>query len=187
MDDPAHQFVVVSAFEGHWTVYAVTMSFDPTPTRVELGCGDNKRKASSGIDSRYVPGVDLAMDIETEPLPFPDDSVEYVYSSHVLEHLDKSDFKTTGKFSPQHTMREIMRVCKHNAVVEIWTPYGKSNDAFIFTHRTFFTETHWHRICYVNPDFWVERGNGGHFVWQSTRYGPDARHPRTAGSAAYSI
>ena len=47
-----------------------------------------------------------------------------------------------------HTLREIMRVAKDGATVEIWTPYGKSNDAFLLGHRNFYTETHWKHICF---------------------------------------
>jgi hypothetical protein len=131
-------------------------------TRIELGCGSHKREGFFGLDIQQSPATDLVLDIERERLPFPDASIEYVYSSHTFEHLEAPG-------SPLHTLREIMRVAKHGATVEIWTPYGKSNDAFLLGHRNFYTETHWKHICYEYDDFYF--GNlPGRFLWTETQY-----------------
>ena len=131
-------------------------------TRIELGCGSHKREGFFGIDFQPSPATDLILDIERERLPFADASIEYVYSSHTFEHLEAPG-------SPLHTLREIMRVAKHGATVEIWTPYGKSNDAFLLGHRNFYTETHWKHICYEYDDFYF--GNvPGRFLWTQTHY-----------------
>jgi hypothetical protein len=131
-------------------------------TRIELGCGSHKRAGFFGIDIERSPATDLVLDIERERLPFADASIDYVYSSHTFEHLEAPG-------SPLHTLREIMRVAKHGATVEIWTPYGKSNDAFLLGHRNFYTETHWKHICYEYDDFYF--GNvPGRFLWTQTHY-----------------
>jgi hypothetical protein len=131
-------------------------------TRIELGCGSHKRTGFFGIDIQPSPATDLVLDIERERLPFADASVDYVYSSHTFEHLEAPG-------SPLHTLHEIMRVAKHGATVEIWTPYGKSNDAFLLGHRNFYTETHWKHICFEYDEFYF--GNvPGRFLWTETHY-----------------
>jgi SAM-dependent methyltransferase len=134
----------------------------PSPTHVELGCGQHKRTGFFGIDNQAGPQVDLVLDIERDRLPFPDSSVEYFYSSHMFEHLEKPG-------SPIQTLREIIRVAKHDAIVEIWTPYGKSNDALLLGHRNFYTETHWQHICFLYDDFYLGPAPG-RFFWERTQY-----------------
>ena len=134
----------------------------PTPSRLELGCGNHKRSRFFGIDVLPGPEVDLVMDIERQPLPFPDDSVEHIYSSHTFEHLQAPG-------SPIQTLKEIVRVARDGALIEIWTPYGKSNDALLLGHRNFYTETHWKHICYQYDSFYLGDGPG-RFVWERTQY-----------------
>jgi hypothetical protein len=129
---------------------------------VELGCGQAKREGFFGIDVQNAPGVDLVLDFEKEPLPFEDGTVDKVYSSHTFEHLCEPG-------SPIQVLREIVRVSKHNAEVEIWTPYGKSNDGLLLGHRNFYTEAHWEHICYFYDSFYLGPGPG-RFIWYKTQY-----------------
>ncbi len=130
---------------------------------VELGCGANKRAEFFGIDIAPGPAVDLVLDIERETLPFTDSSIDRVYSSHTFEHLEAPG-------SPIQTLREIVRVAKHGAQVEIWTPFGKSDDALLFGHRVFYTETHWKHICFEYDDFYFGHNIPGRFLWRRTEY-----------------
>jgi len=58
--------------------------------KLDLGCGDNKQGADwIGMDYRPLPGVDIVHDLELFPYPLPDQSVDLVMASHVLEHIDK--------------------------------------------------------------------------------------------------
>ena len=132
-----------------------------SPTQVELGCGPNKRPGFFGIDKFPAPGLDLVLDIETQRLPFPDDSVEHIYSSHMFEHLEHPG-------SPLHPLREIVRVAKDGALVEIWTPHGASDDGLLLGHRNFYTETTWRHVCHLYPDFYL-RDAPGRFAWKETR------------------
>jgi ubiquinone/menaquinone biosynthesis C-methylase UbiE len=99
------------------------------------------------------------LDIERQPLPFPDGSVDHVYTSHAFEHL----------VNYQYVLREIMRVCRPEALVEIWTPYGKSNDGFLFGHTTFITETHFKHICYQYDRFYLGE-TPGYLHWERSQY-----------------
>jgi SAM-dependent methyltransferase len=129
------------------------------PRHIELGCGNNKRAGFFGIDVAPGPQVDLILDIQRQPLPFRDDSVDYVYSSHTFEHLTGFPF----------VLREIFRVCRHEATVEIWTPYGKSNDGMLFGHYTFLTETSFKHICFEYDRFYLGEC-AGYFDWFRTHY-----------------
>ncbi|MDR2239885.1 MAG: methyltransferase domain-containing protein [Zoogloeaceae bacterium] len=51
---------------------------------VELGAGGITRPGWVGIDLR---GADINLDLVKKPLPFPDNSVDRFYSSHVFEHF----------------------------------------------------------------------------------------------------
>jgi len=53
--------------------------------------------------------------------------------------------------------------------MEIWTPYGKSNDGFLFGHHTFMTETHFKHICYEYDRFYLGESKG-YFDWYESHY-----------------
>jgi hypothetical protein len=131
--------------------------------KIELGCGSHKRSGFFGIDKTKTPEVDLVMDIERQPLPFRDGSVDYIYSSHMFEHLDR-------EVSPILILREIVRVARHGATVEIWTPNGRSDDGLLFGHHEFYTETHWRHICYQYDDFYFGKGTLGRVRSLKTQY-----------------
>ncbi|RUL64289.1 methyltransferase domain-containing protein [Dyella dinghuensis] len=130
-----------------------------TIRQLELGCGSNKRDGFFGIDILSTPCVDLVMDYENNRLPFEDDSIDYVYSSHSFEHI---------KRHPE-VFRELLRVCRHDATIEIWTPYGKSDDGLLFGHYTFFSETSFKHICYEYDRFYLGDSHG-YFLWERTHY-----------------
>jgi hypothetical protein len=132
---------------------------NPMITRIDLGCGEKKREGFWGVDFCPGPAVDLVLNIESERLPFEDNSIEHVFSSHTFEHLSYLPFP----------LQEIFRVCKDDALVEIWTPYGKSNDAFALGHQLFLNEAHWEQICYENDRLFLGESKG-YFDWEKTQY-----------------
>ncbi len=112
--------------------------------KIDIGCGSHKHEGCVGIDIAPGPGVDYVLDITQDRLPFEDNSVEYVFSNHTFEHI----------VDPRNILREIIRVCKDGADVEIWTPYLKSNDAFVLGHTSFYNEHIWKHLCFEYDDFW---------------------------------
>ena len=103
--------------------------------------------------------MDLVLDFETNPLPFADNSIDAVFSAHSLEHLRRVS----------KALREVVRVCRHDASVEIWTPYLKSDEAFLQDHNIYFNERMWQNICFAS-DRAVLGNTPGYFLWEETRY-----------------
>ncbi|BAY62448.1 hypothetical protein NIES22_25220 [Calothrix brevissima NIES-22] len=112
--------------------------------KLDIGCGSCKKEGTIGIDILPQPGVDYVLNLETDNLPLADRSVDYVYSSHCLEHLK----------DPTKIFTEISRVCVDGAKLELWTPYAWENSAFIIDHKLFFNEDHYLHICVWYVDFW---------------------------------
>lgn len=80
---------------------------------MDLGCGAYKIPGTIGVDQIALPGVDHVVDLDTQPLPFPDDSVSYIFSSHTLEHLREVSHLL---------LHEIPRVVRHGPPFEMWAP-----------------------------------------------------------------
>ncbi|WP_282942393.1 hypothetical protein [Paenibacillus sp. RC67] len=83
--------------------------------KIDIGCGSNKHEGFWGIDRRALAGVDMVCDLNN-PIPLPDDSVEYVLASRSLPYVN-------DLFG---IMTEIYRLCTHKAVVCILAPYAHS-------------------------------------------------------------
>ena len=97
---------------------------------IELGCGPNKKQEDSiGIDCLDMKGVDIVHNLEA-PLSFiPDNSIDKVSSSHLLEHINNLEM----------ILSEIHRILKpegtHEAIVPHFSnPYYYSD----YTHQRFF-------------------------------------------------
>ena len=96
--------------------------------RINLGCGRDVRPGYVNADRVPLPGVDVVLDLES-PLPFRDGAFAEVFSSHVLEHVDR--------FLP--LMAELHRVCAPGGRLRHFVPhlsfFGSYTDP---THRRFF-------------------------------------------------
>jgi hypothetical protein len=114
--------------------------------KLDLGCGSCKKTGFIGLDVLKNQNVDIVTDLAKKRLPFKNNTVSEVFSSHFFEHID----------SPSHILHEIIRVSIDNGKVEIWTPYLKSNDAFVFGHINFYNETIWRHICIDFPEIWFK-------------------------------
>jgi hypothetical protein len=104
--------------------------------KLDLGCGKNKQAGFIGVDSIAFDGVDTVLDLTSrdikvynsdgvptawagsiipfKPWPWPDDSVEEVFSSHFVEHLTGTE--------RIHFFNELGRVMKKGAKATIITP-----------------------------------------------------------------
>jgi hypothetical protein len=92
------------------------------PLKLNLGCGSQMLPGWLNVDKFGAP--DLVCDLEATPWPWPDNSVEEVLLSHVLEHLGRDP----GVFIA--IMKELYRVCRANARVKIVVPHPR-HDSFL--------------------------------------------------------
>ncbi len=79
--------------------------------KLNIGAGRTRIPGFVNIDvsSR----AEVTLDLGRDPLPFPDDSVELVFSYHTLEHVEDYLF----------ALAEIHRVLKHGGLLLLGLPY----------------------------------------------------------------
>ncbi len=92
--------------------------------KLNMGCGYDKREGYLNVDISPVCEPDLVYDLESLPWPWNADSVNYVRFNHSLEHLGQNPRIFLGM------MKELYRVCKDQAGVEINVPHPR-HDNFI--------------------------------------------------------
>lgn len=85
-------------------------------TKLDIGCGANKQLGFTGIDIVSIEGVDIVHDLEKYPWPIKANSIEEVFSSHVIEHI-----KDLFKF-----FDELYRIMKVGAKATFIAPYYSS-------------------------------------------------------------
>ena len=103
----------------------------PQVIGLELGCGQNKQNAEFfdqnmqvkvtkviGVDFAKCEGVDVVHDLTKFPYPFKDGSVDAIFSSHFLEHLDG--------FERIKFFEECYRILKPSGKMRCVHPYYKS-------------------------------------------------------------
>jgi ubiquinone/menaquinone biosynthesis C-methylase UbiE len=121
--------------------------------KLNLGCGYNKLEGFVNVDSQSTCAPDQVVDLESIPWPYPDNSVEQIVMTHVLEHLgaDKQTFFGI--------MKELYRVCKPNATVHIIVPHPR-HDTFIGdpTHVRVITPRVLSLFSKTLNREWIERG-----------------------------
>lgn len=97
--------------------------------QLQLGCGKHPIPGFINTDIRSFPGVDKIVDLE-KPLPFPDNSIDYVYARAVIEHVNNI----------QQLMKELWRVTKNGSKIDILVPHPSNIFTFRdWTHVKFFT------------------------------------------------
>lgn len=88
--------------------------------KLNLGCGFAKKDGFVNVDSWAGCTPDIVCDLENEVWPFEDNSVEFVLFDHSMEHMGE----TTNQFF--HVLKELYRVCKHDAEIEINVPHPQN-------------------------------------------------------------
>jgi hypothetical protein len=95
--------------------------------KLEIGGGEWPRGRDwANLD--MLPCADIVHNLEIRPWPIGDDTVEEVYSCHCFEHVGSLD----------SNFREIARICKLGAPVEIRMPHPYSHLAMIEDHKHVF-------------------------------------------------
>lgn len=93
------------------------------PTKLNLGCGFDKRDGWLNVDNFVECDPDRMLEIERTPWDLPDDAFDEILMKHVLEHVG-ADFTTFAAI-----MRELYRVLKPDGVLEIHVPHVR-HDTF---------------------------------------------------------
>lgn len=83
---------------------------------LNVGCGTDYKKGWINIDNNSddnIEKLDLNWDLRN-PLPFPDNSADFIFNEHFFEHLTVSEGQTA--------MRDLKRVLKPGGVMRIAMP-----------------------------------------------------------------
>lgn len=109
----------------------------PDPDRVKLNIGAGRwHRSGWHVLDFYSDGawVDLVQDLRTNPrLPYDDNGVDVVFTSHTLEHLDD--------VTVDRLLADIRRVLRPGGTLRIGVPDGdRALDAYLAGDRVFFTD-----------------------------------------------
>jgi len=90
--------------------------------KIDLGCGPKKKEGFIGIDQYKFDGVDIVCQLGREPLPFDNDSVSEVNTTHFIEHLTAEE--------RVQLFNELYRIMKVDAKIFMVVPYWGSSRAY---------------------------------------------------------
>lgn len=95
--------------------------------KINIGAGDTRYDGFLNCDYDERTNPDFLFNIEKDPWPFEDNTVEQVIAHHVMEHMGEGYF---------HCLQELYRVCKHGAIIDIRVPHPR-HDYYLNdpTHR----------------------------------------------------
>jgi len=111
--------------------------------KLDLGCGECKKKGFIGIDSSKLKGVDVVCNLEKN-FPFKDNSIDEIYSNHTIEHFDNLI----------NVFEEICRVLKTNSIATIIVPHHSNPLTHSFMHKSYWS--------YYSLNF-LEKGRERHY------------------------
>ncbi len=112
--------------------------------RLEIGPGPSRLPGFETLNIVASRQTDYVWDAATR-LPFPDGTFEFIYASHVLEHIPW--------FQTIDVLREWMRVLDVGGTVEVWVPDGLKICAALVDYelhgKDYIAEDGWYRF---NPE-----------------------------------
>ena len=121
---------------------ADTTLYPPEEIRLDVGCGTRKKEGYIGIDKTKYDGVDIVLDCRFNKLPYEDESIDEIRTSHFLEHLTFEEVL--------FMMNEFYRILKPNKQLDVIVPHGFSYSGMAdLSHKTFWTED---TFGYFSPD-----------------------------------
>ncbi len=145
----------IKATKNKQVIYSLLQSGDEI--KLELGAGKRKMQGWTTIDMED--SCDIFLDLRS-PIPFPDNSVDTIYSSHLLEHFYYSDLVDF--------LAECYRILKKDGSFKVAVPNAKIYlDAYLnkaeldidyyFRYKPAFNYNS--KIDYVNYIAYMNRGH----------------------------
>jgi ubiquinone/menaquinone biosynthesis C-methylase UbiE len=98
---------------GTYEKYRPECTFDGKKV-LNLGCGNSTFAAANviNLDAYQVPGVNLVWDLSKTPLPFEDETFDFIIANHILEHVP--DW--------WECFKDLARIVKIGGTIEVWLP-----------------------------------------------------------------
>ncbi|MFH0831609.1 MAG: methyltransferase domain-containing protein [archaeon] len=96
--------------------------------KLNLGCGTDIKKGYVNMDKIKGQGIDLVWDLNKIPYPFKDNSIEQIYASNILEHID---------LSIPLFLKEAKRILKKDGLLIVRVPIGFVSLSIF--HKRFFS------------------------------------------------
>ena len=117
-------------------------------TKLNIGCGYNKKEGFINIDKAPEVNPDKVVDIE-KGSPFSDNRFEEIYSHHCLEHIkpDKWSF----------VLNEIARIAKNGCILKLHLPFDNPLNNIVDHHRSFIWGSFGCLCCPVDKTGEVDR------------------------------
>lgn len=109
--------------------------------KLNLGCGNDIRKNWINLDIIAKKGINIIHDLNKLPLPFTNNSFDYILCKNILEHIN---------YFP--LMNELYRILKKNGILKIKIPH--------FTSRSNYTDpTHINKFSSNTFHYFINKGN----------------------------
>lgn len=91
---------------------------------LNLGCGTSVYKSPNvvNLDGWESEGVNVVWDLSKTPLPFEDNSFDFIIANHILEHVPNWF----------ECFKELARIVKVGGKIEVWVPPVSSDSAFTY-------------------------------------------------------
>ncbi len=99
------------------------------PIEVDLGCGKDKIRGAIGIDINPDSDADIILDIEKEPIPLKNHSVDRVWAKQFIEHFE----------NPIPILKEVCRILRDRGEIVIEVPHYSYYVSHGLGHRHYYS------------------------------------------------
>ena len=128
----------------------IRIKLDSLPNKIDLGCGKTPKEGCAGMDVQDF-GQEIVWNIDNG-IPLPDNSVEYIYSSHFVEHMTEKQI--------EFLFLEMVRILKNEGIIEVRCPHDKTIIRYYTSHFSNWNEERVRGIVqgwnYGNGTFTIE-------------------------------
>lgn len=113
--------------------------------RLNLGSGKDYKEGWTNLDYNRDYKVDIVHNLNKFPYPFKEAEFDYIYCSHVLEHVDDL-FRT---------LRELLRILRKGGVIHTKVPHFSNGNGYNdLSHKRFFG---WFTFSQIQKGYYNER------------------------------